>query len=293
MAGFFGMFDYSKPGKGVSKEDAQKSGIELYFDILSRRLWKLIKLNLIYILFSIPAIVIGWYLSRYAVISAVNMLDIKIDQTVALGVRSLYMLLLILVLQLCGTGPASAAMCYVLRKYVNDTHSWVWSDFFDAFKENFFQGIAAYIINTAIFFLCVTSAFLYPRIAPGFSGQLLSAFITIFLAVFLMMQMYVYQIMSGFKLSVKNIYKNAAILTLAKLPWNILSALVSCIFFYGIYMAMASIFMLGEFLAIVILYSLITFTQVFMTNNVMKKYLQEPFEKNTPCTEKDEVFEDK
>ena len=78
MAGFFGMFDYSKPGKGVSKEDVQKSGIELYFDILSRRLWKLIKLNLIYVLFSIPAIVIGWYLSRYLVISAVNMLEIKI-----------------------------------------------------------------------------------------------------------------------------------------------------------------------------------------------------------------------
>lgn len=50
MAGIFGFFDYTKPGKGVNKEDVNKKGISLYFDILLRRFRKLIPLNLMYII---------------------------------------------------------------------------------------------------------------------------------------------------------------------------------------------------------------------------------------------------
>ena len=49
--------NYSKSGKGISKKDLDKSGVELYFDILNRRIWNMIKLNLLYVLVSIPAIV--------------------------------------------------------------------------------------------------------------------------------------------------------------------------------------------------------------------------------------------
>ncbi len=59
MAGFFGLFDYTKPGKGVDKNSPQKKRIFVFFELYFRKFWKLITLNLIYILFCIPIITIG------------------------------------------------------------------------------------------------------------------------------------------------------------------------------------------------------------------------------------------
>lgn len=59
MAGFFGLFDYSKPGPGISKEEPQKRRFFVYFEILFSRFWKLIILNLLYVLFCIPIVTIG------------------------------------------------------------------------------------------------------------------------------------------------------------------------------------------------------------------------------------------
>lgn len=65
MAWFFGLHNYSKPGRGVRKDEPPKPGIALYFDILIRRFWNIIALNLIYLIFSIPAIIISFFLSTY------------------------------------------------------------------------------------------------------------------------------------------------------------------------------------------------------------------------------------
>lgn len=59
MAGFFGFFDYSKPGKGVRKDEPQRSRFAQFFILVQRKFWKLIQLNLIYILFCIPIVTIG------------------------------------------------------------------------------------------------------------------------------------------------------------------------------------------------------------------------------------------
>ena len=59
MAGFFGLFDYTKPGKGVDKNGPQKKRFFHFFELYFRKFWKLITLNLIYILFCIPIVTIG------------------------------------------------------------------------------------------------------------------------------------------------------------------------------------------------------------------------------------------
>lgn len=59
MAGFFGLFDYSKPGKGVDKEGPQKKRIFYFFELFFRKFWKIITINMIYILFCIPIVTIG------------------------------------------------------------------------------------------------------------------------------------------------------------------------------------------------------------------------------------------
>lgn len=60
MAGIFGLFDYTKPGKGVKKGgSSDKSALFLYFEIFGRKFWDLIKLNLLFALFCLPVITIG------------------------------------------------------------------------------------------------------------------------------------------------------------------------------------------------------------------------------------------
>lgn len=59
MAGFFGLFNYAKPGKGVDKNAPEKKRFFYFFELFGRKFWKLIQLNLIFILFSIPIVTIG------------------------------------------------------------------------------------------------------------------------------------------------------------------------------------------------------------------------------------------
>ena len=51
--------DFEKPGPGISKDAPPKKGIALFFEILVREFWQLIKLNLIFILACIPIVTIG------------------------------------------------------------------------------------------------------------------------------------------------------------------------------------------------------------------------------------------
>ncbi len=59
MAGFFGLFDYSKPGPGVQKNAPKKKSFVIFFEILARKFWKLISVNLLFALFSLPVLTVG------------------------------------------------------------------------------------------------------------------------------------------------------------------------------------------------------------------------------------------
>lgn len=60
MAGFFGLFDYSKPGPGVAKDGPRKKGFVVFFEIYFRKFWKLITANLLFVLVSLPVVTVGF-----------------------------------------------------------------------------------------------------------------------------------------------------------------------------------------------------------------------------------------
>lgn len=295
MAGFFGFFDYTKPGKGVSKDDVQKTGISLYFDIFLRRFWKFMSVNLIFLVASIPAIIIAYFISTYAVAWLASLARMEITSEVATSLNAISLFVTVIFLQLCGSGPASAGMSYVLRKYVNDTHSWVFSDFIDNMKSNFKQSIGVYLINVVAVCLYVVCFMFYTYMMPGMMGLFLRTLVTLLIAIFAMMQMYTYQLMVSFELKFKDIYRNAFLLVMAKLPWNILVVAVTVFLMYGTFSLALSIPIAGIAVVAALYYSVITFTQIFMTNNIIKKMLLEPAMASTPQEETEEIepdFED-
>ena len=298
MAGFFGFFDYSRPGRGISKDEPQKTGIALYFDILLRRFWKFITLNLLYLLFSVPALAVIFFLSSEAVMrlasAVIDFSKISADES-----RALWLLTITLssiVFAVFGSGAARGALSYVMNNFVNDRHSWIWSDFWEHLKKNFIQGTVVFVIDMVALVLFSVSIYFYSYCMPQkyLSLALRSVVFAVFL-VFLMMHMYMYPIMAVFKLKVKDIYRNSLLLVMARLPWNFLAFAVSGgVLAAFVYASLVS--GIGIILMLLIGFVLIAYTQMFMTNNVVKKYLLEPalaMENREEKHEDDEtVFED-
>lgn len=56
---FFGFFNYSKPGPGVDKNAPKKKRFFLFFELYFRKFWKLIQLNLLFLVCCIPIVTIG------------------------------------------------------------------------------------------------------------------------------------------------------------------------------------------------------------------------------------------
>lgn len=59
MAGFFGLFDYTKEGPGVRKDAPKKKAFFAFFEIFFRNFFKFISINLVYVLCSLPIITSG------------------------------------------------------------------------------------------------------------------------------------------------------------------------------------------------------------------------------------------
>lgn len=270
-----GLFNYSKAGKGINKEDLEKSGIALYFDIFGRRIWKLITLNLIYLVVSIPAILIAWAISSYLITFLMTLSGTNIVENQSI-ITIISLFATAILFQVFGSGPATASISYIIRRYIKDSHVWIFSDFFDHIKKNFKQGMAVYIINTFVSAFLVIAYIFYSLIMRNSLGSLMAFIILVVSAFFVMMQMYTYQLMAGFNFKVKDIYKNSFLLTIIKLPWNSLTVATVFLLMYAMY----SLALTSPFIAVLVLaliyFVLVSFTQIFMTNNIVKEYVLEP-----------------
>ena len=190
MAGFFGLFDYNKPGPGVSKNGPKKKGFVIFFEIFFRKFWKLILANLLFVVVSLPLVTVG------------------------LG---------------------NAGLTYITRNFAREKHAFISGDFFDTIKKNWKQALPAGIIN-----LLVTAVVVFDILFFYFNQTENKVLDYVFLAVilsialiFTFMKYYIFMIMITFKLKLKQIYKNSAILAIAGLGRTFLIFIVLALFYAG------------------------------------------------------------
>lgn len=223
MAGFFGIGDYTKEGKGVDKNAPKKRGFFAFFELFFRKFWRLIKLNLIYILACVPTALIvflvGGYVSGMFLGNASDMLKSEPTLSVLLdmGIR-LYFVLIFSVLW--GMGPVSCGYTYVLRNYSREEHSWMFSDFLQHTKNNFKQSIVVWAVDIFAF-VAMFCAYGFYNAQSGALFYLKYMILCIFF-IYTFMHFYIYQMIITFKLSLKDVYKNSLLLALGKLPRNFL-----------------------------------------------------------------------
>ena len=234
FGGFFNRMYYGDPRKpDLKKEEVRGSRFKLFFTVLPIRFWQLIQLNLLYAIFWIPA---------FLLLQAQSFISQETGEPVSI----LFYLLMIPCLML--TGPATAAVSYITRNWARDEHAWVWSDFKDAWKDNWKQGLVMMLINGVVLLLLYVNLNFYGVMVSDNFLYLLLYYMMIMLALlFAMMNLFIFPMIVTYRLSLKQILRNAFILTMVKLPFTFLIFIVSAalVFLSLMYLLSLPFFVIG------------------------------------------------
>jgi uncharacterized membrane protein YesL len=230
MAGFFGFFDYTKPGPGVPKDGPPKARILVFFDILMRKFWNLIKLNMLFSIFNIPALLVMIYVVNAFFIRKQLSNELFVDFILKFAFGALFMCI-----PLITVGPAQAGFTYVLRNYSREEHAFLWWDFKEAALKNFKQSLIVSLIDLVIVVIVGVDINVYMSIGKGGSNLLFtlaSGFLILAFVTYLIMHMFIYPMMITFDLGIKQLFKNALIFSIINFLPN-LGILLLCAIIVG------------------------------------------------------------
>lgn len=236
--GLFGGF--SKPGPGIDKDAPKKKGLFLYVEIFLRKFWKLVQLNMLYFLFSLPLLILVYF---FTPVSPSFIADVAAltgaEGEQLLGMQSAVDLLIrcmagIGVVTFLGFGLAAPGYSYILRCFTNEIPVFLWSDFWGQIKANAKQGAIILLIDILALLLGINALYFYIS-SFRLTGQSIWLFIGyltgILLLIYVMMHAYIYQMMVKFKCSIGQLLRNGAILAIAKLPMNVLLTAIGAALF--------------------------------------------------------------
>ena len=206
MAGFFGMFNYAKEGPGVAKNAPKKRTFFAFMEIYGRKFWKLAIAGLLWAITALPIVTRGW---------------------------------------------ADAGLTFITRNFSREKHAFIKEDFIDSIKKNRKNALIIGIINNTvtgifIFNLIFTLRHVFPGVMLLFGwtpeqvkalgelatlGMILMALSLIGYVTFTWMKYYIPFLMITFKLSIKQVYKNAFLFAAANMKVNLLiSAILIAIY---------------------------------------------------------------
>lgn len=265
------------------KYEDNRSRLNVFFGVFTRKFWKLITLNFMFILFNLPAIIISYFLCTFLVMLFMPEAGNSAEEFSLLVLYSGFpTVMFFMAVPLITVGPAQAGLTYLLRCYSYEMPTFDWSDFKDKMKENLKQGIFASLINLFILLFLIMDLYLYPQVSGGnalFSvanGLMIMVFI-----LFLMASLYIYPMMVTYRLRLRDIYKNAVLFALARFVPNLAVLMLCFLLVIGpslVFSATSSSIVLA---LIYVYYLALGFTLPglvinFMINPAMDKYLNKP-----------------
>lgn len=283
---FMNNYYYGKSGKGdYNKEDLPTTRWQLFWEMLRVRLSGLCRLNLMYLvawlptmlvlMFGITGILTGLMGEDGELVANADVLLMGMVQTT----------LLLLVPCITITGIATPGVAYVTRNWSRDEHAFIWSDFKDAVKLNWKQGVLTALI-TGILPLAVwvgwdfygemaatTSAWMIvPQVLVLMIGILWSLAVT-----------YMHPLIVTYQLKFKDVLRNAFLLAIARLPMSVGIRLLHCLPIL-IALALALVVnplycVMGLFLYYALIgFGLSRFITASFTNAVFDKYINSQIE---------------
>ncbi len=270
--GLFGN-SFTKPGKGISKEEAAKRN---YFDMAGRHFFDLVKVNLLFV-----ACTLVFFIAEFLLmIGYVSNFELVLNHITQ---QHNILLLFPLFVPFLFIGPFIAGLTYVLRNWARQEHAFLVSDFFEHTKKNWKQGLLLSILNT-VFVFVITNAFVF-YVYQGFLPHVALLFYAVILCLWFITNFYTYTIMVTFKMSFVQIITNSVLLALAKLPQNIFF-MVIIVAVHGVLLWYLSI--VWVILLVFVLIALSGFTMNYYSWHVIDKYMMPKDEEK----QEEAVFED-
>jgi uncharacterized membrane protein YesL len=178
-------------------------------------------------------------------------------------------------------GPATCGLVKVVLNYSCDRQTYIWSDFWKGFKENFGKSLLISIPLGLFSIGCGCGVFLYIFLAATKSAGwyvLLGAVILIFIALS-MMTFYAYIMLVITDLSVPNIYKNSLIFSIVSLKMNFL-ILLMCLVLIAITLLLSWYAKFMTLLFLFIPFAFNWFVICFKCYPIIYKYAIEPYYNN-------------
>ena len=171
-------------------------------------------------------------------------------------------------------GPATAAITKICRNYSQERPASVWSDFWQAFKSNFKQGLVFGLLNTVLTVIFAVGIPFYMAWAKEMPLMYAPLFISFaFMIVMIMMNFYSFIMISSTNLTVKQIFKNSLILIYLGLKKSLI-----CLFVYVILMSASVLFFpISLMVVIFIPFTLISFINCSLCYPVVRKYIIQPY----------------
>ncbi len=200
MAWLSGLFNYTKEGPGIEKNAPKKRSFIVFFEIYGRKFWKLFQANALFLLVNLPLVT---------------------------------------------RGLADVGLCKITRNFAREKHAFVKEDFFETVKKNWKQALKIGIINLAVTLLLTFNVFYYVAgmfpglwsifgadtagakpFVPGLLDYLVMGMTLLSYTLFTWMKYYIPFMVVTFRLSTKDIYKNAFFFSTVGLWRNLLISAV-------------------------------------------------------------------
>lgn len=264
MSNLFGI-DYEKAGKGVPEDGSREGGFLRFFKIIQRKFWAMIRVNLLQVLFSLPAFGFSVLLLSYMYVPVTpDNLDFDFSLRIFIG-------FMLVSLQVVTTGPLHAGFIYILRNYSREENAFVWSDFIKGIRDNWKRSLAVMIIDLLVAFI-VSFTYMFYSTHAGEAGAMseVSRVILIIIALlYAMMHMYIYPMMVTLDLTVKQLYGNALRFAVAKFLPNL--GILAIIVLFGLLLFVNTL--AGLFALLLAGYSLTGFLSTFYAYGAIDKYI--------------------
>ncbi|MDR0898271.1 MAG: YesL family protein [Oscillospiraceae bacterium] len=226
LGNFFNNFYYGKSGKkDFNPENLPQNRVQLFFDMLRVRWGALVKLNFLYLLFWLPALI--WSVMSFVVVNDLTAQFLAEAITEDFFNDELYgamfTWLLLMIPCIAITGPATAGVSFVTRNWARDQHSFVMSDFKDAFKANWKQALVVSGITSVAPLLVYVGYRFYSEMAATQSVlyTIPQMLLPIMGLIWLLMLQLLYTMMVTYDFGLGTLLRNAVILAVGKLPLSV------------------------------------------------------------------------
>ena len=254
---------YGKSGKGdFRKEDLPQNRRQLFSDTLKTRLSALCRINLLYMIIFLPAMIVimmGFTntlsvsssliaieeqdsYASYAEQLAENEQEVRIteeqfNEIKNAGVNygdlidsSLFSTLIWLIPCIAITGPFTAGLSYVTRNWARDEHAFIWTDFKDAIKANWRQSLILSVITSVFPVLVYVGWKFYGQMAQNNPIMIIPQVLVVLVAIIWAISItYMHPMAVTYELKMKDLLRNGLLLGVARLPMSVGIRLLHCV----------------------------------------------------------------